>query len=176
MCGSHVQWQHTFLSGSPPGERTLDASFLSFRCLFIAKRRVVSRCTVSSQCCAPLTTRQKPARWPAARVRRQPSLTLVFTLPLILSERAQGAARPGRTSISLIRVLICHTATPVQCRGTQRRCWEPFIIYDVCAQAGVMDVPRPGYDVRVWRATYLVCPGVSCWPLLTVRVNGSLPA
>ena len=39
---THVQWQPT-LSGSPPEERTHDASFLSFRCLFIAKRRVVSR-------------------------------------------------------------------------------------------------------------------------------------
>ena len=51
---TRVQWQPT-LSGSPPEERTLDASFLSFRCLFITKRRVVSRCTVSSPCCALLT-------------------------------------------------------------------------------------------------------------------------
>ena len=51
---TRVQWQPT-PSGSPPEEITLDASFLSFRCLFITKRRVVRRCTVSSPCRALLT-------------------------------------------------------------------------------------------------------------------------
>ena len=63
----------------------------------------------------------------------------MFVLPGILSERAQGAARPGRTSISLISIRILRRVRAVMRNGR--------------ALSGV--------QWGVWRATYLVRPGVS---------------
>ena len=77
---TRVQWQPT-LSGSPPEERTLDASYLSFRCLFIAKRRVVSRLACElSVLRAP--HRQTEAHAVASRVGQKTALTYSRVNPI----------------------------------------------------------------------------------------------